>query len=106
MSFNFNTNIDFNNTMHYPKFSMATLQTWVIKSGVLKNVFILCEHGTKANIGGAKMANNRHAVNSNFLQSYWTSDWLSFNPLDAKPFSLISAKGFLVKFVYREVMTY
>jgi hypothetical protein len=28
------------------------------------------------------------------------------NPLDAKPFSLISAKGFLVKFVYREVMTY
>jgi len=28
-----------------------------------------------------------------------------FNPLDAKPFSLISAKGFLVKFVYREVMT-
>ena len=27
------------------------------------------------------------------------------NPLDAKPFSLISAKGFLVKFVYREVMT-
>jgi hypothetical protein len=31
-------------------------------SGVLKNVFILCENGTKANIGGAKMANNRHAV--------------------------------------------
>jgi hypothetical protein len=28
-----------------------------------------------------------------------------FNPLDAKPFSLISAKGFLVKFAYREVMT-
>ena len=27
------------------------------------------------------------------------------NPLDAKPFSLISAKGFLVKFVYREIMT-
>jgi hypothetical protein len=27
------------------------------------------------------------------------------NPLDAKPFSLISAKGFLVKFVYREVIT-
>ena len=32
----------------------------------------------------------------------WEKD---INPLDAKPFSLISAKGFLVKFVYREVMT-
>ena len=31
----------------------------------------------KANIGGAKMANNRHAVNKNFLQSYWTSNGLS-----------------------------
>jgi hypothetical protein len=30
---------------------------------------------------------------------------ININPLDAKPFSLISAKGFLVKFVYREVMT-
>jgi hypothetical protein len=29
-----------------------------------------------------------------------------FNPLDAKPFSLISAKGFLVKFAYREVVTF
>jgi hypothetical protein len=29
----------------------------------------------------------------------------TINPLDAKPFSLISAKRFLVKFVYREVMT-
>jgi hypothetical protein len=44
---------------------------------VLKNLFILCEPGTKANIGGAKMANNRHAVNRNFLQSYWMSDELS-----------------------------
>jgi len=63
--------------MHYPKFSMSTLQIWVIKSGVLKNSFILCEHGTKSNIRGAKMANNRHAVNRNFLHSYWTSDGLS-----------------------------
>ena len=31
--------------------------------------------------------------------------FFGLNPLDAKPFSLISAKGFLVKFVYREVMT-
>ena len=53
--------------MHYPKFSMSTLQIWVLKSGVLKNVFIFCEHGTKANIGGAKIANYRHAVNRNFL---------------------------------------
>jgi hypothetical protein len=29
---------------------------------------------------------------------------LTINPLDAKPFSLMSAKGFFVKFVYREVM--
>ena len=59
--------------MHYSKFSISTLQIWVIKSGVLKNSFILCEHGTKSNIRGAKMTNNRHAVNRNFLQSYWTS---------------------------------
>ena len=43
----------------------------------VKKIFILCEHGTKANIGSAKMANNRHAVNRNFLQNYWTSDGLS-----------------------------
>jgi len=48
----------------YPKFSMSTLQIWVLKSGILKIVFLLCEHVTKANIGGAKMANNRHTVNS------------------------------------------
>jgi hypothetical protein len=48
----------------YPKFSMSTLKIWLLKSGILKIVFHLCEHGTKANIGGAKMANNRHTVNS------------------------------------------
>jgi hypothetical protein len=41
--------------------NLDTLEANVM-SGVLKNVFILCENGTKANIGGAKMANNRHAV--------------------------------------------
>jgi len=60
-------------SMHYPIFSMCTLQICVLKSGVLKKLFILCEHGTNVNIGGVKMANNRHAVNRNFLQSYWTS---------------------------------
>ena len=59
--------------IHYSKFSMTTLQIWVFKSGVLKNVFILCEHGTTANIGCTKMANNRHVVNANFLQSYWAN---------------------------------
>ena len=33
----------------------------ILKFGVLKNLFIHYEHGTKANIGGAKMANNRNA---------------------------------------------
>jgi hypothetical protein len=46
------------------KFSMSTLKIWVLKSGNLKIVLHLYEHGTKANIGGAKMANNRHTVNS------------------------------------------
>jgi hypothetical protein len=46
---------------HYSKFSMITLRIWVFKSGVLKNVFLLSEHGTKANIRSTKMANNRHA---------------------------------------------
>ena len=41
--------------------NLDTLEANVM-SGVLKNIFILCENGTKANIGGAKMANNRHAV--------------------------------------------
>ena len=49
----------------------------LFKSSVLKNVFILCEHGMKANIGGAKMANNRQAVNKNFAYTYWTLDGLS-----------------------------
>jgi hypothetical protein len=99
MSFNLNANIDFNKTcvplkrydhagvtvkyeieipctwtmppLHYPKFSMSTLLIWVLKSGVLKNAFILCEHGTKANIGDTK------DVNRNFLQSYLTSVGLS-----------------------------
>ena len=35
---------------HYSKFSMFTLRIWVFKSDVLKNVFILSKHGTKANI--------------------------------------------------------
>jgi hypothetical protein len=60
--------------MHMNHASHATLQMWVCTSGVLKNVVILC--GTKAIIGGAKMANNRHG-NRNFLQSYWTLDELS-----------------------------
>ena len=42
----------------------------------VKKIFFICEHGTKANIGSPKMANNRHAVSRNFLQSYWTSDGL------------------------------
>ena len=41
--------------------NLDTLEANVM-SGVLKTIFILCENGTKANIGGAKMANNRHAV--------------------------------------------
>ena len=51
-----------------------TPRIWVSKSGVLKNVFILSKHGTKANIRSTKMANNRHAYNRDVLQSYWTSD--------------------------------
>jgi hypothetical protein len=42
-------------------------------SGVLKKIFILSKHGTKANIRSTKMANNRHAYNRDVLQSYWTS---------------------------------
>jgi hypothetical protein len=61
---------------HYSKFSMITVRIWVFKSGVLKNVFILSKHGTKANIRSIKMANNRHAYNRDVLQSYWTSDGL------------------------------
>jgi hypothetical protein len=57
---------------HYSKFSMFTLRIWVFKSGVLKNLFILSKHGTKTNIRSTKMANNRHAYNTDVLQSYWT----------------------------------
>jgi hypothetical protein len=41
--------------MHYPKFSMSTLQILVpvLKSDVLKNLFILCKHGTKVNNGSS-----------------------------------------------------
>jgi hypothetical protein len=55
---------------------MFTLRIWVFKSDVLKNVFILSKHGTKANIRSTKMANNRHAYDRDVLQSYWTSDGL------------------------------
>jgi hypothetical protein len=44
--------------------------------GVLKNLFILSKHSTKANIRSTKMANNWHAYNRDVLQSYWTSDEL------------------------------
>ena len=53
---------------------MFTLRIWVFKSGVLKDLFILSKHGTKANIRSTKMANNRHAYTRDVLQSYWTSD--------------------------------
>ena len=47
--------------------NLDTLEANVMSS-VLKNVFILCENGTKANIGDANMANNRHASDeSRFL---------------------------------------
>ena len=45
-----------------------TLRIWVSKSDVLKNVFILSKHGTKANIRSTKMANNRHAFFGRFLK--------------------------------------
>jgi hypothetical protein len=61
---------------HYSKFSMFTLRIWVFKSGVLKKLFILSKHSTKANIKSTKMANNRHAYNRDVFQSYWTSDGL------------------------------
>jgi hypothetical protein len=61
---------------HYSKFIMFTLQICVFKSGVLKFLFILSKHGTKANMRSTKMANNRHAYNRDVLQSYWTSDGL------------------------------
>ena len=61
---------------NYSKFTMFTLWIWVFKSGVLRNLFILSKHGTKANIRSTKMANNRHEYNRDVLQSYWTSEWL------------------------------
>ena len=61
---------------HYSNFSRFTLRIWVFNSGVLKRLFILSKHGTKANIRSTKMANNRHAYNRGVLQSYWTSDGL------------------------------
>ena len=38
-------------------------------SDVLTNYFILCEHGTKGNIGGSKIANTHLAVNMDFFKS-------------------------------------
>ena len=61
---------------HYSKFSMFTLRIWVFKSGVLKILFILSKHGTKANIRSTKMADDRHAYNMDVLQRYWTSNGL------------------------------
>ena len=61
---------------HCSKFSMFTLRIWVFKFDVLKNLFILSKHGTKANTRSTKMANNRHAYDRDVLQSYWTSDGL------------------------------
>jgi hypothetical protein len=54
---------------HYSKFSMLTLLICVFKSGVLKHLFILSKHGTKANIRSTKMANNRHAYNRDVIHS-------------------------------------
>lgn len=45
----------------------ATLQIWLMKCGVLKNVFIIFDHGTKATIGVTKMTHNRNAVSRDFL---------------------------------------
>jgi hypothetical protein len=55
---------------------MFTLRIWVFKFDVLKHLFILSKHGTKANTRGTKMANNRHTYTRDVLQSYWTSDEL------------------------------
>jgi hypothetical protein len=61
---------------HYSKFSMFTLRIWVFKSSVLKKLFILSKHDTKANIRSTKMTTNRYAYNRNVLQSNRTSDGL------------------------------
>ena len=54
---------------HYSKFSMFTLRIWLIKSGVLKKLFILSKHGTKANIRSTKMANK---MNCELMLTYDT----------------------------------
>jgi hypothetical protein len=46
------------------------------ESGVLKILFILSKHSTKANIRSTMMANNRYAYNRDVISSYWTSDGL------------------------------
>ena len=61
---------------HYSTFSIFMLRIWVFMFGVLKILFILSQHGTKANIRSTTMANNRHAYNRDVLQNYWTSDVL------------------------------
>ena len=53
---------------------MFTLRIWVFKSGVLKKLFILSKHGTKANIRSTKMANNRelrHKLESELEKKYY-----------------------------------
>ena len=52
---------------------------------------------------GNNRCNSPYSIETVFIMKGMEAFCL--NPLDAKPFSLISAKGFLVKFVYREVMT-
>ena len=46
---------------------MFTLRIWVFKSDVLKNVFILSKHGTKANI----KAIGRQIATSPVLKQHW-----------------------------------
>ena len=52
---------------HYSTFSVFTLRIWVFKSDVLKNVFILSKHGTKANI----KAIGRQIATSPVLKQHW-----------------------------------
>jgi hypothetical protein len=48
---------------------MFTLQIWVFKSGVLKRLFIVSNHGTKANIRSTKIGNNKHAYSRDVLKA-------------------------------------
>jgi hypothetical protein len=61
---------------HYSKFSMFTLRIWVFKSGVLKKMFILSKHGTKANIRSTKMVVDRRLLGKPVLFEYGTDcEW-------------------------------